>query len=155
MTANNGKLLEFFLRLLKLNMDGTNWIVFQDRFIFAADAAGLVRHIDGSAKAPTVLVIATSTMSPTTDKKAALEKNQVDLKEWAQGEAVVKQGIAGAIPNNLFVAARQTHGRFCCINVSKGKSEGSEGGEFTGCCVGDASTRVVGSDLGCGGQISS
>jgi hypothetical protein len=101
MANNNGKLLEFFLRLPKLNADGTNWIVFCDRFVFAADAAGLARHINGSGKAPAVLPALTA--SPSKTDKELWDDNQKEWKEWTQGEAVMKQAIAGSIPDSLFI----------------------------------------------------
>jgi hypothetical protein len=52
MSSNNGKLLEFFAHIPKLDIDGSNWVIFKDRFIFAAAAAALKGHIDGTAKQP-------------------------------------------------------------------------------------------------------
>jgi transposase InsO family protein len=101
MANNSGKLLEFFLRLPKLSIDGTNWIVFRDRFSFAADAAGLARHINGSGKAPAVLAALSTTPSKT--EKETWDANQKEWKEWTQGEAVMKQAIAGSIPDSLFI----------------------------------------------------
>jgi hypothetical protein len=37
----NSKLHEHFVRLPKLNPDGTNYIVYRDRFGFATEASGL------------------------------------------------------------------------------------------------------------------
>jgi hypothetical protein len=34
-----------------LEVDGSNWVIFKDRFAFAAAAAGLEKHIDGTRSA--------------------------------------------------------------------------------------------------------
>ena len=52
MSTANGKLLEFFVRIPKLEVDGSNWVIFKDRFAFAAAAAGLEKHIDGTGTPP-------------------------------------------------------------------------------------------------------
>jgi len=52
MSTINGKLLEFFVRIPKLETDGSNWVIFKDRFAFAATAAALGNHIDGTGTAP-------------------------------------------------------------------------------------------------------
>jgi hypothetical protein len=41
MSTANGKLLEFFVQILKLKVDGSNWVIFKDNFMFAAAAASL------------------------------------------------------------------------------------------------------------------
>jgi hypothetical protein len=52
MSTTNGKLLEFFIRIPKLEVDGSNWVIFKDRFVFAAATAGLEKHIDGTGTEP-------------------------------------------------------------------------------------------------------
>ena len=103
MSSSNGKLLEFFLRLLKLSVDGANWIVFRDRFVFAADAASLLNHIDGKGSVPTELFPKTAGMTMSADQTTKWADYETEKKIWYQGEAVVKQGIAGAIPDSLFI----------------------------------------------------
>ena len=46
MSTVNGKLLEFFVRIPKLEIDGLNWVIFKDCLAFAAAAADLEKHID-------------------------------------------------------------------------------------------------------------
>ena len=48
MSTVNGKLLEFFVQITKLEIDGSNWVIFKDRFAFVAAAADLEKHIDGT-----------------------------------------------------------------------------------------------------------
>ena len=54
MSIANGKILEFFTKIPKLEADGSNWVIFKDRFLFAAAAASLVSHIDGTGVVPTL-----------------------------------------------------------------------------------------------------
>ena len=51
MSTTNRKLLEFFIQIPKLEVDGSNWVIFKDRFAFAATATDLVKHIDGTGAA--------------------------------------------------------------------------------------------------------
>jgi hypothetical protein len=44
----NGKLLELFIHIPKLEVDGLNWVIFKDHFVFAAATAGLDKHIDST-----------------------------------------------------------------------------------------------------------
>ena len=44
------KLGDEFLRIPKLDVSGTNWVIFKDRFTWALDARGILDHIDGTSK---------------------------------------------------------------------------------------------------------
>ena len=46
------KLGDEFLRIPKLEVSGTNWVIYKDRFILAIDARGIADHIDGTSKEP-------------------------------------------------------------------------------------------------------
>ena len=50
--SHNSKLREYFVRLPKCNSDGSNYIMYRDRFKYAVDAAGLGDHIDPKKSAP-------------------------------------------------------------------------------------------------------
>ena len=47
MLSSNSKLLEFFIHIPKLEIDGFNWVIFKDCFLFATVAASLKGHVDG------------------------------------------------------------------------------------------------------------
>ena len=47
MLSSNSKLLKFFVHIPKLEIDGSNWVIFKDCFLFAAAAAALIGHVDG------------------------------------------------------------------------------------------------------------
>ncbi|KAG9225295.1 hypothetical protein CCMSSC00406_0009851 [Pleurotus cornucopiae] len=99
------KLGDEFLRVPKLDAAGNNWVTYRDRLMWAVDARGLLKHLDGTGSEPVnpVPVLA----SPVTDvQTTALNQWKEDLKEWHQGEAVVKQQIAGTIPDSLFMKIR-------------------------------------------------
>ena len=81
MSTTNGKLLEFFVRIPKLETDGSNWVIFKDCFVFAAAAADLEKHIDGMGTAPIPPAFA---RGPT--PLAADEMAEVKLYEENQSE---------------------------------------------------------------------
>jgi hypothetical protein len=111
---------EDFLRIPKLEVSGTNWVIFKDRFIWALDARGILDHIDGTGTEPAKPAdpvpaskgteVQPSTATLTTDQvaeKARLETEwKQDVKEWKQGEAITKQQIASCIPDSLFMKVR-------------------------------------------------
>jgi hypothetical protein len=117
------KLGEDFLRIPKLDVSGTNWVIFKDRFIWALDARGILDHIDGTGKEPAkpadpipapqvaeVQPTTATTQSVLTAEIAEYAKLELewkrDVKEWRQGEAIAKQQIAGSIPDSLFMKVR-------------------------------------------------
>ena len=100
----NGKLLEFFIRIPKLEVDGSNWVIFKDRFAFAAAAAGLEKHINGTGTEPSppafvpgVPIVLTA--EQTTEQELYEGKKSM----WLTGEAVIKQAIATTISDSLFI----------------------------------------------------
>jgi hypothetical protein len=52
MSTVNGKLLEFFVHIPKLEVDGSNWVIFKDHFAFAAATTDLEKHINGTGATP-------------------------------------------------------------------------------------------------------
>src|SRR5882762_7911695 len=108
MSTVNGKLLEFFVRIPKLEVDGSNWVIFKDCFAFAAAAAGLEKHIDGTGSAPNPPVFALGGPTPlTTAQTTEIEQYEEKQSKWMMGEAVVKQAIATTIPDSLFIEVRK------------------------------------------------
>jgi hypothetical protein len=45
------KLGDSFLRIPKLEVTGTNWVIYKDQFLWALDARGLVEHLAVDASA--------------------------------------------------------------------------------------------------------
>ncbi|KAJ3780764.1 hypothetical protein GGU10DRAFT_414662 [Lentinula aff. detonsa] len=84
------KLGDDFLRVPKLDVTGKNWVIYKDRLRWSIDARGLLKHIDGTT--PTV---ETSVTAPDGSKSIS---NADEVLEWKKGEAIVKQQIAGTIP---------------------------------------------------------
>src|SRR5882762_1953369 len=108
MSTVNGKLLEFFVRIPKLEVDGSNWVIFKDCFAFAAAAAGLEKHIDGTGSAPNPPVFALGGPTPlTTAQTTEIEQYEEKQSKWMMGEAVVRQAIATTIPDSLFIEVRK------------------------------------------------
>jgi hypothetical protein len=59
--SSTAKLGEYFAKLPACKADGTNWVFFRDRFLFALDTAGLSKHFDTTAAAPIAPKIADTT----------------------------------------------------------------------------------------------
>jgi hypothetical protein len=107
--STSTKLGDEFLRIPKLEVSGTNWVIYKERFIWALDARGIVDHIDGTGSEPADPV-------PEKDRTSgeALSADQIKLesewkkglREWKAGEAVAKQQIASSIPDSLFLKIR-------------------------------------------------
>jgi hypothetical protein len=104
------KLGDEFLRIPKLDVSGTNWVIFKDRFIWALDARGILDHIDGTGTEPSDPISSEERGKEgfkTTAEHVKLEIEwKKDVREWRQGEAVAKQQIASSIPDSLFMKVR-------------------------------------------------
>jgi len=120
------KLGDDLMKVPKLDVASTNWVIYKDRFLWSIDARGLLEHVDGSGvepKSPAVRKMVTQKKGggvgdPAVDEmetvEAPLSKGDEkkeeewlkELKVWKQGEAVVKQQIAATIPDSLFMKIR-------------------------------------------------
>ena len=101
------KLGDEFLRIPKLDVSGTNWVIFKDRFTWALDARGILDHIDGTGKEPTDPIANEEREGALSEEKEKLETDwKKDVKEWKQGEAIAKRQIASSIPDSLFMKIR-------------------------------------------------
>ena len=105
MSDTNGKILEFFTKIPKLEANGSNWVIFKDRFLFAAAATSLISHIDGIGAAPTPVTFASGPLSAKQQK--ALDDYRSELSRWQSDEAIVRQAIASTISNSLFLEVRK------------------------------------------------
>jgi hypothetical protein len=104
MSTANGKLLKFFVQIPKLETDGLNWVIFKDRFMFAAVAADLVKHIDGTGTAPIPSAFTSGSPNPlTADQIAEIKLYEENQSKWMMNEVVIKQAIATTIPDSLFM----------------------------------------------------
>ena len=71
MLTMNRKLLEFFVCIPKLEVDGLNWVIFKDHLAFAAAAAGLEKHIDSTGTSPNPLAFTLGGPFPLTAEQVA------------------------------------------------------------------------------------
>ncbi|KAJ3801644.1 hypothetical protein GGU11DRAFT_663972, partial [Lentinula aff. detonsa] len=92
------KLGDDFLCVPKLDVSGKNWVIYKDRLRWSIDARGLLKHVDGTT--PTIETSVTAT-----DGTRSVS-NADEVLEWKKGEAIVKQQIAGTIPDSLFIKHR-------------------------------------------------
>jgi hypothetical protein len=68
----------------------------------------LLHHLDGSEEEPNDPISNRNITTVFTPAEVALDVAYwKDLKTWRQGEAVVKQQIAGTIPDSLFMKIRR------------------------------------------------
>ena len=104
--STSTKLGNEFLRIPKLDVSGSNWVIFKECFIWALDARGIIDHIDGTSDEPTNPV-----SEAAQKRKEGLSAEEIksdnewkkELKEWKSGEAVAKQQITSSIPDSLFL----------------------------------------------------
>jgi len=119
--STSTKLGDDLMKVPQLNVAGTNWVVYKDRFTWAIDARGLLKHVDGSEKEPTRPILSgkkaggSSKEGVTTgegfevveeltvEEERKLEVWKKELRASKLGEAVVKQQIAATIPDPLFM----------------------------------------------------
>ena len=106
--STSTKLGDEFLRIPKLDVTGSNWVIFKDRFVWALDARGILEHIDGTGSVPQDPISSETRVKGELSKEdKALETEwKKEMKEWKQGEAIAKQQIASSIPDSLFMKIR-------------------------------------------------
>ena len=96
MSTSNSKVLELFVKIPKMEADGSNWVIFKDWFLYAAAATSLKSHINGTWALPTPVTYS----DPLTDEqKEEIKEYESDLFRWQLDEAIVKQAIASLIPD--------------------------------------------------------
>ncbi|KAF8228885.1 hypothetical protein L208DRAFT_1289418, partial [Tricholoma matsutake] len=97
------KIGDDFLCVPKLDVAGMNWVIYKDCIIWSIDARGLLEHIDGSESEPVDPITRSEGAVLSADELVAETEWKKLLKAWKQGKAIVKQQIAGTIPDSLFM----------------------------------------------------
>ena len=100
------KLGDEFLRIPKLDVSGSNWVIFKEHFLWALDARGILDHVEKTGKVKPVDPIPEDVRASgklSDGQKVSTTEWSKELKEWKQGEAVAKQQIASSIPDSLFM----------------------------------------------------
>ena len=100
------KLGDEFLRIPKLDVSGSNWVIFKERFLWALDARGILDHVDETGMEPVDPIpadVRTSGEKLSEEQKVLVNEWTKELKEWKQGDAIAKQQIASSIPDSLFM----------------------------------------------------
>ena len=106
------KLGDEFLRIPKLDVSGSNWVLYKERFFWALDARGILEHVDTKSEEPKDPIPSeirnkVTEEAPLTEAQKKLDADwKKELREWKQGEAVAKQQIASSIPDSLFMKIR-------------------------------------------------
>jgi hypothetical protein len=107
--STSTKLGDEFLRIPKLEVSGTNWVIYKEHFVWALDARGIVDHIDGTGSEPADPVPEDARNSKeglSAEQKKSDSEWKKELREWKSGKAVAKQQIASPIPDSLFLKIR-------------------------------------------------
>ena len=101
------KLGDDFLRIPKLDVSGSNWVIYKERFTWALDARGILDHIDAGGTEPADPLSEETRRTKLSEEDVKLDTEwKKELKEWKTGEAVAKQQIASTIPDSLFLKIR-------------------------------------------------
>ncbi|KAJ6471618.1 hypothetical protein C8R47DRAFT_972182, partial [Mycena vitilis] len=103
--SSTARLGEYFTKLPACKADGTNWVFFRDRFLFALDAAGLSDHFETTASAPAAPTIVDEA-APTPEEVKANDKYLARRRVWKSEQAIIKQGLASVIPDALFLKVK-------------------------------------------------
>ncbi len=108
--SSTAKLGEYFSKLPACKADGTNWIFFRDRFLFAVDAAGLSEHFEdvatgGTSTEPVAPAVA-DPANPTTAEQTLTREYLQRRRIWKSEQAIIKQGIASVISDSLFLKVK-------------------------------------------------
>lgn len=101
------KIGDEFLCVPKLNVAGSNWVIYEDRILWSIDAHGYLEHIDGSETEPIDPINRSLNAALSAEELVTEAEWKKSLKAWKQGEAIVKQQIAGTILDSLFMKIRR------------------------------------------------
>ncbi|KAF8259908.1 hypothetical protein EI94DRAFT_1466009, partial [Lactarius quietus] len=80
---------ELKISITKLATDGSNWVTYRDRMLWAVDSCGLYEHL-------------TNTTITTTYTTAGTIGTVTPQMRWNADQAVVKQLIAISVPDTVF-----------------------------------------------------
>ena len=97
MSSANGKVLEFFTKIPKLEANGSNWVIYKDCFFFAAAAASLLSHINGTGVKLTLALGFPRSGLLSELQQVVLDKYTSDLSWWQSDEAIIRQAICWRI----------------------------------------------------------
>lgn len=106
--TSTSKIGDEFLRILRLDISGSNWVLYKERFFWALDACAILHHVDRTGTEPTDPVQEESWKTEKlSDTEKELDKEwKRESREWRQGEAVAKQQITSSILDSLFMKIR-------------------------------------------------
>jgi hypothetical protein len=93
--TTTSKLGNDFRHIPKLNVSGSNWVLFKEKFFWELDARGLLEQVNGKDGEPVDLVPKTSQdTNKLSDAENELDKEwKKELKDQKRGEAIAKQQI--------------------------------------------------------------
>src|SRR5882724_1886399 len=88
----------------KLTSNGSNWVTFKTRFLFAMAGCNVNRHFDGSDTAPPAPTLSTpdETKWTTTDRDRQ-QTHSLAVKKWKHDKHVTHAQLAQVIPDSLLI----------------------------------------------------
>src|SRR5882672_4089569 len=92
----------------KLARDGSNWITWKCQTLTTLAAShGVMRHIQGTARAPPPIPTFPTTRPLTADEEDQLEASEKCHDEYDQREAIIKVQIFTTIPDLLLIEVQK------------------------------------------------
>jgi hypothetical protein len=89
---------ELRINIPKLSADGSNWVVYRDRMIWAMNSCTLSDHL-------------TNASMPAAYGAAGMIHGVTAPMQWVHGEATVKQAIAASVPDSIFNRIKRQYAR--------------------------------------------
>ena len=99
------KLSDEFLCIPKLDVSGSNWVLYKEHFFWELNAHAILDHVDGTGEELSDLVSEKSRKkNKLSDEEKGLEKEwKKELKVSKQSKAIAKQQITSSILDSLFM----------------------------------------------------
>jgi hypothetical protein len=99
------RLIDNYLRIPKLNDDGSNWVIYKDKFLNATAASGLTDHLETLQEPPNPFPNGPpSPISP--DEQSQIDSYEASLRRYKQEQAIIKQGMSLTISDSLYMDVR-------------------------------------------------
>ncbi|KIL56305.1 hypothetical protein M378DRAFT_89584, partial [Amanita muscaria Koide BX008] len=97
-TRMSTSLSDFTSGVVKLDADGSNWMMFQSHFTIAVEYRDVLRQFDGTNPKP-ILSSGEKDTAPTKEQTDAYEKA---LAEWTKKEKLAKYMLSQKLPDTIW-----------------------------------------------------
>ena len=96
-------------------------MIFKDHFLYAAVAASLITHIDGTRVIPPQVTIGPEAL--TAKQQQELDEYESTLSKWKSDKAIIMQAIATVISDSLFLEVRKKETAYLIWEAVKSQRE--------------------------------